>query len=279
MPTPGLSLVGFLDQADAIKHLQTVCFPASPDPAVLTAEWNAAKAKLGAPIAKAGAPAIQPIPAVHDPHLQQLTTAPWIAPMFAGPWQGCEFKLVELDPLLAYQFTINDGRSQHHCGALAQPPTLIELLNLCLPLTPAIENFQTWGSQNGMILKSKSLNLQNFGGGIFNAAFMGIQIGVTAPFLHVVRHNNRCYLHNGFHRALGIRRAGATHAPCIVRDVPDHAAVGIRADGTTFGATLLELSDPPTVGHFVQGRAYDVQLRNVARFMHVSWADYILPEE
>jgi hypothetical protein len=215
----------------------------------------------------------------HDAHIQQLPAAPWAAAAFAGPWQGCEFKLIEIDPLLAYQFTVSDARSDHHCNNLSAPPTLPELLNLCLPLVPSVENFQTFNSPNAMILKARSLNLQNFGGGVFNAAFMGIQFGVSLPFMHVVRHNDRCYLHNGFHRAIGIRAAGATHAPCILRDVPDHASVGIRTDGSTFGAVLLESNNPPTVGHFTQGRAHDVQLKNVARYLHVSWADYVIPDE
>jgi hypothetical protein len=279
MPTPGLSLVGFMQQAQALNHLLHHCVPANPDPVALNAEWVAATAKLGAPIPNAGHPDIKPIPPAHDAHIQQLTTAQWFAPAFAGPLQGNEFKLVELDPLLAYQFTVNDGRSQHHCGALNQPPTMTQLVELCLPVQPAVESFQTFGSPGAMILKAKSLNLQNFGGGIFNAAFMGIQFGVSLPFMHVVRHNNRCYLHNGFHRAVGIRKMGATHAPCIVRDVPNHEAVGIKGDGSTFDATLLESNNPPTVSHFTQGRAWDVQLRNVARFLHVSWAEYVLPEE
>ena len=87
---------------------------------------------------------VQPIPSAHDAHIQQLTGAPWFAPAFAGPLQGCEFKLVELDPLLAYQFTVNDGRSQHHCGGLSRPPTMTQLVELCLPVQPAVESFQTF---------------------------------------------------------------------------------------------------------------------------------------
>jgi hypothetical protein len=192
--------------------------------------------------------------------------------------------LVEIEPLLAFQYIISDGRSKHHGAAVGQNPTVAQLLPICLPLTPQTENFQIFNSPNSMapnsmMLKARSLNLQNFGGGVFNAAFMGIQFGVSLPFLHVVRHNGRCYLHNGFHRALAIRQAGATHAPCILRDVPDHASVGIRTDGGTFGVQLLESGNPPTLGHFTQGRAYDVQLKNVARYLHVSWADYIIPDE
>jgi hypothetical protein len=279
MPTPGLSLVGFMQHAQALNHLNTQCVPANPDPAALTAEWNAAVAKLGAAFANAGRPTIQPIPAAHDAYIQQLIAAPWCAHIFSGPFQGSEFKLVELDALLAYQFTVNNDRSRHHAAAIAQNPTMQQLLDLCLPLQQSTESFQTFASPNAMILKSKSLNLRGFGGGVFNAAFMGIQFGVSLPFMHVVRHNNRCYLHNGFHRALCIRGVGVTHAPCIVRDVPTHDEVGIKTDGSTFDAPLLESNNPPTVAHFTQGRAYDVQIRNVARFLHASWAEYVLPEE
>jgi hypothetical protein len=279
MPVPGLSLVGFMDQAGAHAHFQNQCVCASYAPADLDAEWNAAAAKLGAPIPNAGTPDIQPMPSAHFAHTMQLQMGAWVGSYFAlgGPWHGAQFAQVEIDPLLAFQFAIGDGRSKHHGAALNQNPSIQDLLPICLPLAPQPENFQIFNSPNAMILKARSLNLQNFGGGVFNAAFMGIQFGVSLPFLHVVRHNGRCYLHNGFHRALAIRRAGATHVPCILRDVPDHASVGIH--NGTFGATLLESANPPTLGHFTQGRAYDVQLKNVARYLHVSWADYVIADE
>lgn len=102
------------------------------------------------------------------------------------------------------------------------------------------------------------------------------RVGIIA-LVDEARHNGRHYLHNGFHRCLALRRAGATHAPCILRDVPDHAAVGIH--GGTFSPPLLESANPPTLGHFTQGRAYDVQLKNVARYLHVSWAEYVVADE
>ena len=278
---PGLSLVGFLNEADAIAHLANHCICANPDPAALAAEWTAAKAKLGAAFPDAGHPDIQPIPRAGHEHLESLQAAPWTADVFGagGLWHGSEFKMIELDPLLSFQFAIGDGRSKHFGGTLTTPPTMDELLNLCLPLSPRAENFEIFNSPNGIILKARSLNVMSFGGGIFNSAFMGIQFGVSLPFLPVVRLNGRCYLHNGFHRALAIRKAGATHAPCIFRDVSDHAAAGIRTDGRTFGAQLLESANPPTIGHFTHGRAYGVQLKNVARYLHVSWAEYIIPDE
>jgi hypothetical protein len=270
------------DQDQAITHLRTQCVPADPSDAALIAEWNTAKARLGNAIPNCGQPQIQDIDPQHVGRAQQLLASPWCGPYFAGPASGAQFKMIELDPLLAFQFTISKDRSDHHCAALTKPPTVPQLLTLCLPNAPQSETFQTFSTpaySNSLMLKSRSLNLQLQGYGVYNAAFMGIQFGPSLPFLHVVRFNGRCYLHNGFHRALGIRAAGATHAPCVLRDVPDAAAVGIRIDGGTFGQSLLESSNPPTVAHFTQSRAYDVQLRNVARYLHVSWAEYVIPQE
>jgi hypothetical protein len=281
MGVPGLSLVGFLNQSDATAHLTNQCICASLDPASLNAEWNAAREKLGAPFPNAGHPDIQPIPHTGNGHLQLLQAAPWVTRIFGsgGLWHGCEFKMIELDPLLSVQFAIEDGRAKHFGVMLTTPPTMDELLKLCLPLSPPAETFQTFNSPGAIILKARSLNLISFGGGMFNTEFMGIQFGASLSFLPVVRLNGRCYLHNGFHRALAIRKAGATHAPCIFRDVSDHATAGIRTDGATFGVQLLESTNPPTVGHFTQGRAYDVQLKSFARYLHVSWAEYIIPDE
>ncbi|WP_316234914.1 MULTISPECIES: hypothetical protein [unclassified Bradyrhizobium] len=278
MPTPGLSLLGFMDAQQAIAHLQSVCVCANPDPAILSAEWNQARARLGGAIPRAGQPNLLPLPDRHAPYIAQLQSQPWCAATLAM-WPGHEFKLVEIDPLLAFQLTVDDRRSNHHCGSLVGTPILEELLPICLPLQQALEPFMAFQTQTSVLLKSNSLNLQAFGGGVYNASFMGLQFGLSLPFIHVVRCNGRCYLHNGFHRALGIRRAGATHMPCVFRDVPDHAAVGIRTDGSTFSASLLESANPPTVGHFTRGRAWPVELKRLARYLHVSWSEYVLPED
>ncbi|MFZ1964577.1 MAG: hypothetical protein WAU78_14125 [Roseiarcus sp.] len=284
MATPGLSLVGFMDQQQAMAHLRTACVPADPSDVAILAEWNAARARLGAPVANAGIPDIQPIPPTHDPHVQQVLTAPWSAPAFQTTLAGVTFQLVELDPLLAYQFTIDDDRSNYHCTNLNKPPSLDTLLALCLPTNPEIVNFQVLQHSNtqqnqSMLLKTKNLNLRSLAAGIFNAQFMGLQFAVSLPFLHVVCYNNRYYLHNGFHRALGIRRAGATYAPAVVRIVTDSDSAGIRRDGSTFDLNLLESNNPPTVGHFTNGRAHPVSLRGTTRVLHVSWAEYVLPDE
>jgi len=279
MPSVGLSLVGFMEQRKGLHHLRSECIAPEASETALIASWQAAIARRGAPLPNAGRPDIRPLPAAHKDHVARLVNEPWAAPAFEGPLRSAEFVLVEIDPLLAFQQTINSDRAAHHCGTLRRPPALDELLPICLPLVPAAEDFTAIPGPSSLMIKSASLNLRLAAQGLFNESFVGIQFSVALPFISVARCEGRCYLHNGYNRAFGLRMAGATHIPCIIRDVPDTASAGVRADGSTFGAALLQSNDPPTLGHFTQGRALPVTLRSMSRILQVSWAEYAVPNE
>jgi|SRR5271155_245677 len=296
MSTAGLSLVGFMtDQPQAFQHLRVQCVPADPSDAALAAAWNAAKAKLGAALPNAGAPNIQAIAAADAPYINQLVQQPWVQEAFRlFKYAAADFKLIEIDPLLAFQFIVDSPRSNFHCGGLKNP-TVADLLPICLPQTqpkpqdigPAIDaspNHKDIPPQS-VTIKVRNLSMQRMHGGIFTlnqngyeSWVVGMQIHVTLPFVHVVRFNGRCYLHNGFHRSYGARMAGATHIPCLFRDVATPEEVGI-IEGQTFSVPILESANPPTIGHFTQGRAYDVELRALSRVMHVSWSQSVMVDE
>jgi hypothetical protein len=270
-----------MEEPQAIHHLKTACVPApGTTDAALRAEWLAAKANLGAPIAGSGNPGLQQIPNSHDAYAAALLALPWVAGAFQGHGvTPANVQMVEIDLLLAYQFTVDIARSDHHCGGLASPPTVDEMFATCLPTAQPQENFNFARLGQSAIIKSRSLNLRVQAEGIVNNMIAGIFFGPALPLVQVTRLNGRCYLHNGFHRALGLRRRGATHMPCILRDVADPESAGIRKDGVTFSEALLASADPPTIAHFAQGRAHAVQLRATSRILHVSWADYVWPEE
>jgi hypothetical protein len=280
MPTPGLSLVGFLDEQSAIRHLTEACVPASLDPVLLRAEWQTAKATLGAPIPNFGNPGILPIPPGEGPYMQALCAQQWVAEYLANA-PGATFSMVEIDPLLAFQFSVDGARSDQHCAHLQQPPTVHELMNCCLPMATPPEEIRIVHLPSSILLKSRGLNIRLMAHGFFNAPgvpnTLGMQFGSALPLVHVARFNGRCYLQNGFHRAVGIRKAGATHIPAVVRDVATPEEVGINPG--TFPLTLLESADPPTLGHFTQGRALAVQVRAMSRVFNVSWAEYAVPDE
>jgi hypothetical protein len=274
MPTPGLSLVGFLDLPDALQHMRAAYVLQDTSDAALTAMWNQARQALGPAFAGAGNPEILPMPAAALGHVGALTQQPWVQPALQqGALLGANFVLVEVDPLLAFQFTVDTARSGHHNGGAVTAPSMDELLQVCLPHQQATEQIQILQAPGSMMLTSRSLNLRMLQQGFLNGAFLGMHVGLALPFVQVVRHNGRCYLHNGFHRAVGLRGRGATHIPCVLRDVPDHESVGIRPPGT-FGAQVVESANPPTVGHFTQARALPVTLKAFHRTLHISWAEY-----
>lgn len=273
MPTPGLSLLGFLDQQPAMDHLLNACVPSNPDPAAVIAEWNAARGLLGAPIPNAGNPDIQPAPATHQAYVQSVLAHP----VFTNEWIGAAIHLVEIDPILAYQTTVDANRTNHHTGTMSGAPTMDELLQCCLPLNPQSEEFKVTPGINSMVLRARSLNVRQFQG-FWQANAMGIAFGVSIPFVHVVRHGGQCFLFNGYHRAVSVRKTGATHMPCVLRDVADHGAVGLNPP-EFFSMARLRQPDPPTLGHFTQGRAHNVQLRLHSRILHISWGEHAVPEE
>lgn len=286
MPSKGLSLVGFMDEQKAIEHLRLACVPADPSDAALRALWQTATARLGAPAANAGNPDIRPIPPASAGCIAAFVANTWVSGVLNSypPGSKIEIALVEIDPLLAYQFTVDVERSMHHCGALGKPPSVDVLLPICLPTAQPNEQSTVQVIDRAVLITSQCANVTIAQGGWFGGPPVahpigGVYIGATQPFAHVTRLAGKCFLHNGFHRALGIRAAGATHMPCLVRDVPDAATAGIRVDGATFTESQLTGANPPTVGHFTSGRALDVKLRRHHRVVHISWAEHLMPVE
>jgi hypothetical protein len=277
MASAGLSLVGFMEQDEALAHLKNVCIPTIQDDALLLTEWQQATANLGPAALNAGTPQVLDIPAQFEPYLANLVAQPWANPYFQTALGNFEFKLLEIDPLIAFQTIIDVTRSAHHCGGLGKSPALDKIIEVCLPQQPNTEQFQTSQASQSILLTTKSLNLQVQAQGMFNAMFMGVQFGLSLPFLQVVEFGGRYFLHNGFHRALGLKAAGVTHLPCILRNVGSYEELGLRAG--TFQPALLESDNPPTLRHFTHGLAHQVSLRAVNRVLHVSWSEYVVPIE
>ncbi len=280
MPSPGLSLVGFMDEPSAILHLRKQCVPPpNATDANLKALWQAAQGRLGAPTPNFGNPAIQDFPQAQAQYVEALLKLPWVVNAFGATVTPASIKMIEIDPLLAFQYTVDLSRCTHHCGHLTGPPSIDQLFSTCLPTAQPSENFDFQVQGQSALLKSRSLNFRIQMQGIIQNQAAGILFGAALPLVQVVRYNGQCYLHNGFHRAVGMRRAGATHIPCVLRDVATAQAAGIRNDGGTFPEALMTSANPPTVGHMADGRATSVQLRAFARILHVSWSDYVWPEE
>jgi hypothetical protein len=226
---------------------------------------------------EAGQPEISPIPASHRAYIQQVAALPWVAPHLAS-YVGVRWGMVEIAPLLAFQLTVSTDRSQFHCGNFAASPTMDQILWCCLPVAQPQEPVRVIGTQQSMMITARSLNVRLIECGQLQPNVIGIAFGVAIPLMHVVNCNGRYLLQNGFHRAHALGQCEVTHVPCLIRVATSAADAGIRTDGVTFTETLLYSANPPTMGHFSRGRAHAVQLRPFTKAIHVSWADYAVPE-
>jgi len=239
--------------------------------------WNEAQTRLGAPIGSPGSPEILGLDTAHQAYLEGVLTSPRYGETVGS--LPASFQLVEIEPLLAFQFHVYSERSEDLCNSFSNPPEINELLGTCLPHTLEAIPFKHDLRPNGIIIESDTPNLRLFGGGIpgndalahlLVAAF----VGAATPLVQVVRFNGRCYLRNGFHRVYGARVAGATHIPCIFMEASGWGDV--VGGGGTFSQALLESDNPPTLGHYTQGRAH--QLRRMRRVISVNWAEHAFLE-
>jgi hypothetical protein len=280
MPTSGLSLVGFMDKDTALQHLTTACVPdPNDDEQKLLGHWQQATAQLGPPTANAGYPGLTAIPLAHPHVAALLNLSPWSPQLNTHMNNGSSFQMIEIATLLAFQYTVDKDRSLHHCNLLSSPPTQDELLSLCLPVSPAMDQVHFSPLDHSVIIRSRSLNLRLINRGPIQGApnAIGIQFGFTMPHVHVVRYNGRCYLHNGYHRVYGSKMAGATHVPCLFRDVQDADGIGNKPGG--FDLALLKSGNPPTMEHFTNGSAWPVRMRAASRILQINWSEHVLFEE
>jgi hypothetical protein len=280
MAIKGLSLVGFLDdRAKAVEYLKARCAP-DPDAsdADLEAEWRAAKAKLGPPVARAGHPNMRPI-ALDEPHMKALFAVRWKSRFKFFLNRGASFQMIEIDPLISGQISVDLEKSAAACAGLSHPPTHEELLRLSFPLEMTSGLTRASRHKNGFVVASDSLNMVIGMEGPMPKMphVVGVHLSWSLPLVHVVRLNGRSILHNGYNRTFGARLAGATEIPCLFRDVADADAAGFPG-GNTVDERLLMSDDPPTMAHYVKDRAWEVRLRRATRIIHVSWVQHTLYE-
>lgn len=275
MPLQGLSLFGFLERDAAFAYLRAVAHVPDKSDAALGGLWEQARERLGDTRGTPGICAVRDLPAEAGPYLNGVQTNPRFASTVRGlPWA---FKAVEIAPLIAYQFHVC---TDQHRGAEA---TLEEALPRCLPqqLDPITFNYRMVPMPGGgqLFIQSEDLNLVAIldeagylgGDGGRHYQFGGVPFGPASPFVQVVRFDGRCFLRNGFHRCYQLAARGMTHVPCILLESPVFEAIGARGQGATFDRDQLLSANPPTCGHFADGRAYDLELRRAARVVRVSW--------
>ncbi len=274
---PGLSLVGFMDERDALEYFRTQCICKDTSDTVLVKMWQDARARLGNPIPHAGQPNILEIPAKHTAYLQGVPNHPRYKDTVAA--MQVSFKQVEIAPLLAFQFHVHTLKERTPTAPAQMGSSMQELLQWCLPHSTEVlkAHMSTNAISNGseVVVTSPNINC-----GILSAVIgqitteqltpVSLAWGPTSNLVQIVRYNGRCYLKNGYHRAFQLGRLRIKHIPCLFLEASkweDIGAVGPRV----FPRELLESNNPPTLGHFLQQRAYEVTLPTFRRVIRIAF--------
>jgi len=228
---------------------------------------------------RAGASEILDIPPEHDQYLQGIQSAPWFSSIVRqSPWA---FKFVEIGPLLSFQINLSLDRSNALCSRLNDNPTVEDLLSIAMP--DKLEDLPTQVSvqSNSIVITSLSRNLRLQDAvkvsipGSEGRDLFGIQVGPAAPITQIARVDGRCYLRNGFHRAVGMAQRGVTHIPALLIDMENYEEV-TRGGLMVFDKAVLESENPPTVDHFTHKRAFPVTLRDSTMVITLNWSQHVI---
>ncbi len=279
MSIPGLSLVGFMELPQAIAYFRGNCTCDGESDEELLVRWKAAKKQLGPDTARPGRPELRDIPAKYADHLAAVANHPRFHEVLNQTSGSYAFKLVQIAPLLAYQFHVWIGKDR---ADTADPTDLGALLERCLPTKiEPIEPEAIPIENHGVLLRSGDLNFRKLAWGKLmtdpnGLIGVGAVVGPSSPLAQVVRFGGRCFLSNGYHRASQLLASGQSHIPALVVDAIQPDRIGLS--GGTFSLEKLSGFGPPTCAHLHPDRAYPVELRKFVRYVKVTWAEFAGPE-
>lgn len=279
MPIQALSIFACLPDRQCLDYLQSQCgFPKQ----VCSGKLAQARAKYGKPMPRAGHPNIQAIPPENLPYLEQVKTNPRFGETIGDGSINYSFQLVEVDPLLAFQFYI----SLDHVPQISAEPTLEEMLHLCLPTDVKDASLNANSpSRDVVVLSSRDLNIRLYRKPRLVPdpqqkllGFLGLFVGIGSPLVQVAKFEGRYYLKNGYHRVYALRKAGAVYIPCILLDAKSEADIGLTEPGY-LPMSVLKSNNPPTIGHFTNDRAYPMSLKKTKREITISWSETVVADE
>jgi hypothetical protein len=239
-------------------------------------------------MSRAGQPEILDFPAGYEDYLKDVQANPAFEETVKG--MAYSFKLVEIDPLIAFQIRIELERSANLCSGVSIEPLVGDMLKPCLPTTVEGVPVSLGVTGSSLTVESESLNLKFSPAGPSGAPTMaeislpnerrvrtvGMHFFPSSPLVQIVRYQDRCFLKNGYHRAYGFAKAGANHVPCVfLEGETSFGAIGV-VPRATFQPDVLLCDNPPTMGHFVQDRAYEVNLKSYRQVLRINWSYQIL---
>ena len=198
------------------------------------------------------------------------------------------FAMVELDKIVVWLKRVTAGHVERLRAALDPRPDKAGLFRFCQPVErrdPPVRIRRLGGQRFAFVSESNDLRFHHCD--IFRedqlpgyesfgpiAGVVGLVVGYGSNFLTAIQSDDRVILHNGYHRAVALRAAGYTHAPCIIqtatrRDELDLLAAPAVVDDPAF---YLRARRPPLLKDFFDPRIRTVlDVHAVERVVEVSF--------
>lgn len=198
------------------------------------------------------------------------------------------FAMVELDKVVVWQKRVTAGHVDRLRAALDPRPDKAGLFRFCQPVErrdPPVRVRRLGGQRFAFVSESNDLRFhqcdlfredqipgyESFGPIV---GVVGLVVGYGSNFLTAIQSDDRVILHNGYHRAVALRAAGYTHAPCIIqtatrRDELDLLAAPAVVEDPGF---YLRARRPPLLKDFFDPKIRAVlDARAVERVVEVSF--------
>jgi hypothetical protein len=278
--SPGLLLLGFFAEKEAVPVIRNLCVCGNTQPHALRAKWVEARKNRGGPVASAGQPSVEPLPAELMDYGRQVAALSRLQEGIDG--MTCEIVMVEAERVYAYQAGVFLDRVNAAKGAISGPDDLQAIARVCLPLDAKIDP-ETVNFEQGPPFRMRTTNanarVQRYGfgephpdSGLIPVVFL---VGEAEPCIQVIEFKGRFYLRNGYHRAVGLMRRGVQQLPALVmhaakwEDVNHELGKGWFFDPRRLGA------DMPTLRHFAN--ASEVPLRVFETVTEYGWRAFPRP--
>ena len=211
------------------------------------------------------------------------------SPLFARTFDRMPttIEMVELDKIVVSQRRVTKTFVDGLAAKLSPQPDPVALFRFCQPLErrdPPVtirrlsaDRYSSPPNSNDLRLHQTSLlrpeQLVGQRAGPVAAA-VGLVVGYGSNFLSLIRSDDRVVLHNGYHRAVAMRAAGITHAPCIVQTVTrkDELEVSAAEAVVEDPAFYFRARRPPLLKDFFDPRIVTtLKARPLRRMVEVSF--------
>jgi len=206
-----------------------------------------------------------------------------------------EFKMVEIDKLIASQDMINLSYVDDLIKSFPKRLDFDAVFDICLSMEKNSSHTSELFTQKHAIYSSINTDLRFLGsvpidpetlesthirtGGLPTKAIV-LLFGFGSTPINLLNYDKRMFLNNGFHRVYALRKAGVTHIPAVVQKIINPTIEMPKTYNNLMLEQILTADRLPLIGDFFDDElVIDLKIKSKRKAVKVSWEieDMIIP--